>query len=99
MRLLIALVPVLLSGMIAAGGERTQSFDRDPHWDGHNNRSQEPARTVRQDFGYSAATKNAGGAAGEIGGFITAAAEPAYYARKIGPKAFKTPFSASGRLI
>ena len=32
---------------------RTESFDRDPGWDDHNNRSKTTeSRTVRQDFGY-----------------------------------------------
>src|SRR5262245_14836724 len=85
--------------LTAAAGERTERFDRDPGWEGINNRAAEPkARTIRQDFGYSASTKHAGGAAGEIGGFITPAAEPAYYARKIEPKSLKDSFHASGRL-
>ena len=38
----------------AAAAERTERFDKDPGWDGHNNRSTTPEpRTVRQDFGYS----------------------------------------------
>ena len=79
--------------------ERTQRFDKDPGWDGVNNRSTAPEkRTVRQDFGYSR-TDHAGGKAGEIGGFITPAAEPAYYARKIAPKTFADPLTASGRLL
>ena len=39
--------------------ERTQRFDADPGWDGHNNRLAE-ARTIRQDFGFSP-TAHAGG--------------------------------------
>jgi len=83
----------------AAAEERTQRFDTDPGWDGHNNRATVPAiRTVRQDFGYSR-TANAGGMAGEIGGFISPAAEPAWYARKLGTKSFNDPLSASGTLL
>jgi hypothetical protein len=82
----------------AAAEERTQRVDKDPGWDGHNHRStaQEP-RTVKQDFGYSK-TANAGKVAGEIGGFITAAAEPAYYGKKIAQSTFEEPLSASGTL-
>jgi len=91
---------IVVSAAPAMAGERTERFDRDPGWEGMNNRSPAPAaRTVRQDFGYSPATKNAGGATGEVGGFITPAAEPAYYARKLEPKSFKDAFSASGRLM
>src|SRR5262249_11938089 len=39
-----------------------------------------------------------GGKPGEAGGFISPAAEPAYYARKIGPATFDKPLSASGTL-
>src|SRR4051812_3367245 len=71
---------------IPAGGlaakERVEHFDKDPGWDGQNNRAAAPEkRTVRQDFGYSP-TAHAGGKAGEVGGFITPAAETAYYAKK-----------------
>src|SRR5262249_5249439 len=38
----------------ATGKERVERFDKDPGWEGHNNRSTVPEkRTVRQDFGYS----------------------------------------------
>ncbi|MBY0228663.1 MAG: hypothetical protein K2W96_05220, partial [Gemmataceae bacterium] len=90
---------ILLLLLAAAGKERTQSFDKDPGWEGRNNRSSTPAkRTVVQDFGYSR-TAHAGGKAGEIGGLVTSAAEPAWYARKIGRKTFDSPLSASGRLL
>jgi hypothetical protein len=83
----------------AAAEERTERFDKDPGWDGHNNRANTPPRrTVRQDFGYSR-TANADGAVGEVGGLITPAAEPAYYARKLGPKTFADPLSASGTFL
>ena len=73
----------LTAGAIATAAERTEHFDKDPGWDGHNNRATSPApRTIRQDFGYSRTT-NVDGTRGEIGGFITPAGEPAYYARAI----------------
>ncbi len=71
--------------------ERVERFDRDPQWDGRNNRpSEAAARTVRQDFGYSPSQR--------VGGFMTPAAEPAYYARKIAPRTFRDPLTASGTL-
>jgi WD40 repeat protein len=83
---------------VALPAERTEHFDEDPGWHGHNNRAAVPEpRTIRQDFGYSA-TARAGGKAGELGGFITPAAEPAYYAKEIPNRTFNDPLSASGRL-
>lgn len=84
---------------VAAAAERTEHFDKDPGWHGHNNRATSPEpRTIRQDFGYSR-TGHAGGAAGELGGFITPAAEPAYYAKEIPTRAFNDSLSASGKLF
>src|SRR5262245_45238746 len=93
---------VLLLGLAGAwpalAEERTQKFDRDPGWDGHNNHAAAPApRTIRQDFGYSR-TSHAGGKGGEVGGFISPAAEPAYYAKKIPTRGFDDTLSASGTL-
>jgi hypothetical protein len=86
-----------LAGLVIAA-ERTERFDRDPGWEGRNNRATAPApRTVRQDFGYSP-TAHAGGRPGELGGFITPAAEPAYYAKKIPARTFADPLTASGSL-
>lgn len=76
--------------------ERTQRFDRDPGWDGRNHQSV-TRRKIRQDFGFSP-TAHAGGKRGEMGGFITPAAEPAYYAKNLSPKTFKDPLTASGTL-
>src|SRR5216110_630360 len=93
---IVAVLVVLGAGGLAA--ERTENFDRDPKWDGHNNRAEKPEpRTIRQDFGFSP-TAHAGGTAGEIGGLITPSAEPAYYARKIPQKTFADALSASGTL-
>src|SRR4051812_44228900 len=76
--------------------ERTEHFDRDPGWDGHNNRLA-ISRMVRQDFGYSN-TAHTGGKAGEIGGFIPPAAEPAFYAKELPHKTFNDRLSASGTI-
>jgi hypothetical protein len=88
-----------VQGWQGATIQRTASFDRDPGWDGHNNRIATPApRTVRQDFGYSR-TAHAGGNVGEIGGFVSPAAEPAYYAKRIPTKTFNDTLTASGTLV
>src|ERR1044072_1358393 len=53
---------------------KTETFDANPGWDGRNNRATDPApRQIVQNFGFSSSSANAGGAAGEIGGFITTA--------------------------
>jgi hypothetical protein len=95
-RFLAALV--LAAPVAAKCEERRQSFDRDPDWDGRNHRAVVPEpQEIRQDFGYSA-TRNAGGASpGEIGGFSTPAAEPAYYARPIAAADFDDRLIASGK--
>jgi hypothetical protein len=77
-----ALVVVLITAPLGVE-ERIERFDRDPDWDGHNHRAKVPEpRTVVQDFGYSSST-HAGSKLGEMGGFISATAEPAYYAKQI----------------
>jgi hypothetical protein len=58
---------------------QTETFDADPGWDGRNNRASDPSpRQIVQNFGFSSSSTNAGGSAGEIGGFITPAGEPAF---------------------
>jgi hypothetical protein len=91
---------LLLAGASAAAEkERTEYFDADPNWEGVNNRAATPERrTVRQDFGYGR-TAHAGGGLGEVGGLVTPAAEPAYYAKKLDKNSFADPLSASGRLM
>src|SRR4051812_46379384 len=69
----------------AKGGLKTEFFDKDPGWEAHNNRIvPERLPTVIQDFGFSM-TNFAGKGAGELGGRIVRASEPAFYADKIGP--------------
>ena len=79
--------------------QRTESFDDDPQWHAHNNRTTNPGiRTTTQNFGYNRWTANAGGVAtGELGGFIQPAAEPAYYAKVLSPLTFNDTLSASGK--
>jgi hypothetical protein len=79
--------------------ERFQSFNRDPGWDGRNNRSgTPPAQVIRQDFGYSRTT-HAGPAPGEVGGLVTPAAEPAYYGKILKRHTLNEPLAASGTLV
>lgn len=90
----VALLALLSS--LATAAERTETFDRDPEWDARHNRSPSPPpREIRQDFGFSK-TAHAGGTPGEIGGFITPAAEPAWYAKRIPEKTFADRLSMSG---
>src|SRR5437667_2669151 len=78
---------------------KAEAFDADPGWDGRNNRTTDPApRQIVQNFGFSGSSSNAGGSAGEIGGFITPAGEPAFYGKVITPTSFSNVLSASGIL-
>lgn len=82
----------------AVAEERTERFDKDPGWDSHNNRALDAKpRTIKQDFGYSK-TNHAGHEPGELGGFVTAAAEPAFYAKKLQAQTFDSSLTASGTL-
>lgn len=80
----------------AKPGTKSESFDRDPAWEAHNNRIvPKEYPTIVQDFGYSK-TNHAGKSPGEMGGQVWRASEPAYYAAKIGPKTLDDKLSASG---
>jgi hypothetical protein len=82
----------------ASAEERTEPFDRDPNWDGHNNHASTPApRSIHQDFGYNR-TAHAGRKVGEVGGFLSPAAEPAYYAKVIPAASLNDVLTASGTL-
>lgn len=98
--LLALLVTVFTSSALAA--VRTETFDREPpHWEGINHRNTffEP-KTVSQDFGYSPATRQAGGQRGEVGGRINPAGEVAYYGFRLPkPLTLDSPLSAEGRLL
>ena len=78
---------------------KTETFDSDPGWDGHNNRATDPPpKQIVQNFGFHSSGNNAGGSPGEIGGFITPAGEPAFYGKIISAASFNDPLSASGSL-
>src|SRR5688500_6807158 len=96
---LLAVILLAGDGLRAeeAVNTRTQTFDRDPGWDGHNNRAKNPKpMKVKQDFGYSP-TAHAGGKTGEIGGFMTPAAEPSFYAKVTPDQTFENTLTASGK--
>ena len=93
------LVLVLAAGRSLTAEPRHEAFDKDPHWESHNNRSANQAgRPVKQDFGFSLTHHAGGKKAGELGGFIHPAAEPAYYAKRIPRKTFDDKLTASGIL-
>jgi hypothetical protein len=61
---------------------KTETFNADPGWEGRNNRATDPgARPITQNFGFSA-TSNAGGPAGEIGGYTTPARGDKFQGRR-----------------
>src|SRR5258706_2138110 len=99
--LLSAAFLVLLIWPVRAA-TRHENFDREPsNWEGINNRNTHfKPRTVTQDFGYSAGTSHAGGDAGEIGGKINPAGEPAFYGYRLAkPVTFEKALSASGKIF
>ncbi|MBW3600271.1 MAG: hypothetical protein KY475_23760, partial [Planctomycetes bacterium] len=62
---------------------KSESFDRDPGWEAHNNRIvPDEYPTIVQDFGYSE-TNVAGKSPGEMGGRVSRASEPAFYAARL----------------
>ena len=84
-----ALALIAWSSAAATAGETRQSFDVDPGWDASNNRPSNQPLTVKQDFGYSPLP-------GRIGGTVSPAGEPAFYAAKVGPFTLRDRLSASG---
>lgn len=98
---LMALVTAAAVGVVAADERqattlKTESFDKDPGWEGHNNRVvPKTVKTVQQGFGFSA-TNYAGKEKGEIGGTIWRSATPAYYGAKIPDKTLNDKLTASG---
>lgn len=96
---LLMVLALIGGGTGARAGDRFEPFDRDPGWEGINNHSTHfPARTIRQDFGFTPTRHASGHAAGEIGGLITPAAEPAYYAKVVPNRTFDDRLTASGVL-
>src|SRR5688572_19103964 len=77
-------------------GEKTETFDKDPGWDGVRNRIKVPAVRKQQNFGWSSTNHAGGEAPGEIGGVVWRSITPAYYGKKLGPFTFDDELSASG---
>ena len=74
--------------------QKQENFDSDPMWDGYDN-SLFDGTDVIQDFGYSSDTNFAGGAPGEVGGFIRR--DRAFYADNVGAlDPATTPLTMSG---
>lgn len=93
----LAFILSIAGGAIAADSVKTESFDRDPGWEGFNNHIvPERVPTVAQNFGYSATTNLAGKTKGEIGGTVVRASKPAYFGERIAPKTLNDKLSASG---
>ncbi|GEP42879.1 hypothetical protein BGE01nite_21700 [Brevifollis gellanilyticus] len=89
---------VLVGSLVGAEpvSVKTETFDRDPGWEGHNNHIiPKNVLMVKQDFGFSP-TNFAGKGAGELGGRIQRSTTPAYYAKEIPVKTLNDSFSASG---
>ncbi len=96
------LLAVLTLATVASGAPdrsalKTETFDRDPGWEGHHNRiTPKKPLTVKQDFGHRA-TGFAGKGAGEMGGIIQRATQPASYAAALTPaKSLEDKLTASG---
>ncbi|MBI4556615.1 MAG: hypothetical protein HY706_03460 [Candidatus Hydrogenedentes bacterium] len=101
MGLKYGLVLVAFNGGATWSGaeQRHESFDHEPEWDGLNNRSKAfDPRMIEQNFGYEAENRF-GTDPGAIGGTITPAGKPAYYAKPVPQSDFDTPLSASGSLV
>ncbi|MDO8587014.1 MAG: hypothetical protein Q7T82_08230 [Armatimonadota bacterium] len=75
---------------------KTETFDRDPNWEGFYNRMKpEDAREVKQNFGY-ARTHFAGKMAGEMGGVIWRSMTPAHYGDRLAPRTLNDRLTATG---
>src|SRR6185369_11428144 len=100
-RLLAILVTALATPTVVAQERpayalKSESFDRDPGWEGHNNRLQPKVdKVVKQDFDFRL-TNFAGKEKGEIGGTLWRSPARAYYAAKIPTKTLHEKLSASG---
>ncbi len=85
---------------VSAGADgaklKTESFDRDPNWEGFNNRiTPKRVPTVTQDFGFRM-SNFAGQQQGEIGGQVWRSSTRASYAAGILPKTLSQKLTASG---
>jgi hypothetical protein len=75
---------------------KSERFDKDPNWEGHNNRLlPRVVPTITQDFGYSA-TNIASRIKGEAGGKVVRCSTPTYYAARVAGKTLNDKLTASG---
>ena len=92
-----------LAAASALGQEysRTRRFDRNPGWDGHNNRpAEKKAVTVIEDFGYSLTRHSGGKSAGEIGGRVVRSSRSASYLKPLERVlTLNDPLHSSGRFV
>src|SRR5688500_6917083 len=92
----IAIVIVVACGTVSRAEVKSENFDKDPAWEGFQNRdAPKQVKTVAQDFGHRA-TNFAGKAKGEIGGTIWRSSTPACYAAEIPARTLSDKLSASG---
>lgn len=91
---------------IAINGAKAEAFDRDPQWEGKNNRRTSTTRIVRPwfDFGYSETSFAGGKAKGELGGQIFRGdcrerERMACYGDRVGPLSPGEPLQASGKIV
>jgi hypothetical protein len=85
---------------IVVNGE-AENFDQDPKWEAVGNQVEYEDRIRRpyNDFGYSAKTNFAGGAAaGEVGGLLWRDDKGCWYADKVGPFSLDDELIASGKI-
>lgn len=95
LRFLLLLLAMLPASLCEAQ-MKSESFDSDPGWEGRNNQiAPNKNAKVTQDFGYTN-THFAAQMPGELGGTITRAFAPAFYAEKTTPRTLDDKFSASG---
>lgn len=86
----------MTSGDEPTASIKTESFDRDPAWEGLNNHIvPDKAPTIAQAFGYRR-SQNAGGGAGEMGGTVWRSSKPAFYGKKIETRTLDDKLLASG---
>jgi hypothetical protein len=90
---------------MAVNGKAVESFDKDPKWEGRNNRATSMSRIVRPwfDFGYSQTQFAGGKLKGELGGQIFRGdcrerERMASYGDAVGPLTLKHPLIASGKI-
>ena len=79
---------------------QSQDFSHDPQWVGTGNRVtfEDREQVGAHDFGYSAATRHAGGKAGEVGGGLWRSGNFGYYADRVGPLNLQQRMEARGKV-